>query len=296
MTNLSIIIVHYNTFELTQKCIASIYAYTRNSFEVIVVNNSDTDRPIEELKTEFPEITIIHPNENLGFAKGNNLGIQQAKGRYILLLNSDTELTSNSIDASLEILEKNDSIGVVSIRLNYPDGKPQANCQSFPSISGELLELTRLFKLFNRNWYAQKFNNSLLNLNESHYCDWVWGAFFLFRKNDLQKLKNKQLNDAYFMYGEDMEWCYQFKEIGLKCYYNASNSIIHYVGQSDFGTDSKKNQVMIQNELTFIKKYKGAFYCSCLKRYKAIKFRIQSFKSPELKTIANLYLKTSPEK
>lgn len=296
MTNISIIIVHYNTFDLTQKCIASIYAYTYCSFEVIVVNNSDLDRPIDNLKETFPDLIIVHPNKNLGFAKGNNLGIEHAKGKHILLLNSDTELTSSSIDSSLEILEKNASVGVVSIRLNYPDGRAQANCQSFPSISGELLELTRLFKLFNRNWYAKKFNNSLLNLSESHFCDWVWGAFFLFRKNDLQQLKNKQLNDAYFMYGEDMEWCYQFKEIGLKCYYDASNSIIHYVGQSEFGTDLKKNQVMIQNELTFIKKYKGAFYCFCLKLCKSAKFRIQSIKSPELKTIANLYLKTSPEK
>jgi GT2 family glycosyltransferase len=296
MIKVSIIIVHYNTYDLTQKCVASIYQFTPSIFEIIIVNNSDIDKPIEELKNQFPEIQIVHPNENLGFAKGNNLGIQYANGEHILLLNSDTELTVNCIEPALKNLEENNKIGVVSIRLNYPNGNAQANCQSFPSITGEILEFTRLFKLLNRKWYAQKFQNSLLNLSESHFCDWVWGAFFLFRKNDLMKLKSQKLSDSYFMYGEDMEWCYQFKEIGLSCFYDSSLSIIHYVGQSEFGNDLKKNTVMIQNELTFIKKYKGSFYCFCLKILKGIKFRIQAFKTPELKIISQLYYKISAKK
>lgn len=295
MIKVSIIIVHYNTYDLTQKCVASIYQFTPSIFELIIVNNSDFDKPIEELKNQFPDIQIVHPKENIGFAKGNNFGIQHANGEHVLLLNSDTELTSNCIDPAIKNLEENNKIGVVSIRLNYPNGNAQANCQSFPTITGEILEFTRLFKLLNRKWYAQKFQNSLLNLSESHFCDWVWGTFFLFRKDDLMKLKSKKLSDSYFMYGEDMEWCYQFKEVGFSSFYDSSLSIIHHVGQSEFGNDFKKNKVMIQNELTFVKKYKGSFYCFCLRIVKSLKFRIQAIKSSELKTIATLYFKTRPE-
>lgn len=286
----SIIIVNYNTYLYTEKCIYSIYNKTKGtSFEIILVNNSSADRNIQELKITFPGLIIIENSENLGFAKANNIGIKQAKGNYILLLNSDIELINDAISITKNILFQSRNIGVVSAQLQYPDGTLQPTCQSFPSIISELLETSRIHKLLNKNYIAKNHINSRLNLNKSNYCDWVWGTYFMFRKADLVKLPGNGLSEIFFMYGEDMEWCYQMKLAKLKSYYCAEAKVIHYMGQSAYGNNMKKNTAIIKNEILFLRKYKGASYSFVIRMLKGLKYLIQSIKNKSCYQIALIY-------
>ncbi|MBL0049389.1 MAG: glycosyltransferase family 2 protein [Bacteroidetes bacterium] len=289
----SIILVNYNTYAYTEKCISSIYEHTRNTaFEIIVVSNGCSDRNIKELLDTHPLIQLIENSENLGFAKANNIGIKAAGGKHVLLLNSDTELKNNAVNIAQNCLNDHPDIGVVSAQLQYPDGKLQHCCQSFPSIMGELLETTRLYKLFDRDKIARRYLNAFLNLKENTYCDWVWGTFFMFRYDDLELLEQKKLSERFFMYGEDMEWCYQFMQIGLKAYYCADAKVVHHLGKSDFGSNSKKFETIIRNEVQFITAYKGARYAFAVRMLRSFKFLLQSIKDKSCFQFAVLYANT----
>ena len=274
----SIIIVHYNTFDLTKACIASCMKHVASPFEIILVDNGSEEKPLDGILAEFPDVKYIDAGGNIGFAKGNNLGIKEAKGEFILLLNSDCELTEDSVTKSVDQLRKMPDVGVLTCSLSFPDGEKQNNYQSFPSVSGDLLEMTRLFKL-NKQRFASKYENRLLDSRENHYCDWVWGAFFLFRKSDLELLKEKQLNTSFFMYGEDMEWCWQFAKIGKRSYYFSETTVIHHMGKSNFGNNEKKWKTIIGNEIQTVRYFKGPFYTFFFRFFRSCKYYLSSNRS-----------------
>ena len=281
----SIIIVHYNTFDLTFACVASCYKHIVSDFEIILVDNGSSEKSLDELLTTFQRVKYVDAGGNIGFAKGNNLGIQAAKGEYILLLNSDCELTEDSITPSINYLKTHNEIGVLTCSLSFADGVKQNNFQSFPSIAGDLLEATRLFKLMNKEKFAAKYENRLLDSSKNRYCDWVWGAFFLFRKTDLLQLQKKQLSDRFFMYGEDMEWCWQFAELGKKTFYFAETVVVHHMGQSNFGSNNKKWRTIIRNEIQTVRYFKGNFYTFFFRVIRALKYLF----SPN-RSLAKFYL------
>lgn len=248
MEEVSVIIVNYNTTQLTRACLQSLMLHTTGiSYEVIVVDNASKE-PANALKLEFPEIVFIQSTTNLGFAGGNNLGIEQAKGEYILLLNSDTLLKENSIKISLDFLKKRQEVGVVSCRLIYPNGQHQSVAQRFPSIKYALIELFRLQKLMSKEQAGKCLLGSFFDHQSTTQVDWVWGAFFMFKASHLSLLPNKKLDDTYFMYYEDMQWCLDFKKQGLKTYFLADTEIIHLMG----GSSANKEGLMKQNKTIFM--------------------------------------------
>ena len=275
----SIIVVHYNTFDLTKACIASCVKHVQSPFEMILVDNGSEEKPLDELLIEFPDVKYIRSGGNIGFAKGNNLGIDEAKGEFILLLNSDCELTEDSVTKSMTQLKKIPDVGVLACSLIFPDGETQNNYQSFPSVKADLLEATRLFKLMNKERFATQYENRLLDNRKNHYCDWVWGAFFMFRKSDLELLKEKQLNASFFMYGEDMEWCWQFAKIGKRSYYFSETTVIHHMGKSNFGNNDKKWKTIIGNEIQTVRYFKGPFYTFFFRAFRSLKYLLSPNRS-----------------
>ena len=246
---LSIIIINYNTFALTHKCIETVYRFTKNiDFEIILVDNASTECDVEIFKHDFPNITLIKSAQNVGFAKGNNLGIQQAKGEYILLLNSDIELIENSIYSCVGFLRNNPKVGVVSPMLIYPDGRIQSVGQRFPSIKYQLFEYFRFQKLVSKKTAGKILLGSFFNYKFNVSVDWVWGAFFLTRKEIIEKLPEKKLDDKFFMYYEDMQWCLDIQGLGYEIYYVAETKAIHHMG----GSSGKKNDMMLKNGELFL--------------------------------------------
>lgn len=256
MPAVSIIIVNYNTFKLTQACIASIFEQTQElDIEVILVDNNSTDVNPDEFKRLFPQITLIKNPENSGFAKGNNLGIAAATGEYILLLNSDAALLNNAIFIVYQFLKRNNRVAVAAARLQYPNGRVQHNCQRFPSVRAKLFELLRLQK-FTGRWGEHVLLGSFFKHDSVAYPDWVWGTFFMFRKALLHSFPNHKLPETFFMYGEDMEWCMEFRKRGYTIAFIPEAQVMHHLGQSG-GT---AQQWIKRNNAIFLNTYYSALH------------------------------------
>lgn len=258
---LSIIIVNYNTFALTCKCIESIYQHTTHiSFEIILVDNASSEVNPDKFLDSFPDIKLLKSSTNLGFAKGNNLGILHAQGQLILLVNSDTELKNNACKVLADYLQVHDDVGVVTCKLVYPDGRVQNNCQRFPHWKISLLELLRVQKIFKR-WGQKKLLGPFFRYDELVVPDWVWGTFFMFRKKDLAAFPNKLLPDDFFMYGEDMQWCMEFKKQGLKIVYLPDGLVLHHLG----GSSANSKKMMAENNKVLFRRYYHPFHLKAIK-------------------------------
>lgn len=253
---ISIIIINYNTFELTINCIQSIYDKTTDiDFEIILVDNASTKNNPDDFLRHFPDITLIKSNTNVGFAKGNNLGIEKAKGEKILLLNSDTLLKNNAIKYSADFLNKHANVAVVSSSLEYEDGQLQHTCQRFPSVKYGLCELLRIQKFLGKEKGGKLLMGSFFNHQDIAFPDWVWGTFFMFPRKLLKELAEQKLADIFFMYGEDIQWCMEFKKLGYKIGFEPKAKVIHLMGKSG----APKNQLMIDNHKIFMNLYYNVF-------------------------------------
>lgn len=228
----SIIVVNYNTFETTVNCLQSILDFVKGvSFEIVLVDNNSTDVNPQKFKERFPDIKLVISPTNVGFAKGNNLGLSKSGGEYILLLNSDTLLTDDAVTIVHEFLKSQEKVAVATARLQYPDGRVQHNCQRFPSISARLFEVLRLQKIF-QQWGGKILFGPFFNYNSIAYPDWVWGTFFFFKRNLLIQLTDNKLPDDFFMYGEDVQWCYEFKRLGYSIAFVPHATVTHLMGKS----------------------------------------------------------------
>ncbi|EMR03696.1 glycosyltransferase family 2 protein [Cesiribacter andamanensis] len=248
---ISIIVVNYNTYKLTSACIYSILEHTKGvDYEVVLVDNNSTECEPEQFLLDFPSVRLIKTKANLGFAKGNNLGIKYAKGEVILLVNSDAELTNNAVKILADYLTAHTDVGVVTGKLRYPDGRLQHNCQRFPNWKVSLFELLRLQKVF-RRWGQRCLLGPFFSYDRLQEVDWVWGTVFMFRKSDLENFPNQQLPDDFFMYGEDIQWCMEFRKRNRKVVFVPQAEILHHMG----GSSANSKKLILQNTDLFLQKY-----------------------------------------
>lgn len=249
--DVSIIIVNYKTYDLTCNCINSILTHSVGfDFEIILIENGTNEFDNERVKHWGDAVTLIVSEKNLGFAGGNNLGIQSATGNYILLLNSDTYLQDNAINTTLQYLKNHPKAGVVSARLIYPDGRAQSVAQRFPSVKYQLIELLRLQKLMSKSKAGHTLLGSFFDYKDSVKADWVWGAYFMFPSTILKELPNHLLDDSYFMYYEDMQWCMDISKLGYEIHFCADAEVVHLLGASS----ANKNEMMHKNGELFLSK------------------------------------------
>lgn len=270
----SVIIINYNTFRLTVNCIASIIKHTKEvEYEIILVDNHSKECDPDLFKQEFPDITLIKSSVNAGFSKGNNIGIEASKGDHVLLLNSDTELTNDAISIAIKKLQQNPDVGVISGKLIYPDGKPQAVAGRFPSLRAELFELFRIGHIYPASKLSSIYHSDQWDYNVSTETDWVWGAFFMLSKAVIKQFPNGRLHEDYFMYYEDVLWCYYIKhKLGYKILYMSEPVIIHYLSASSNEKDEylKYKNKILPNQVMFLKKYKSAAYARAYYLLKAL--------------------------
>lgn len=249
--DVSVIIVNYNTYGLIADCIASVYQYTTGiTFEIILVDNASKEFPADEFRARYPDVKLILSEKNLGFAGGNNLGIAIAKGKYILLLNSDTYLKENSLLVTYQYMEQRPKAGVVSARLVYPDGRHQSVAQRFPSVKYELSELLRLQKFMSKQNAGKYLLGAFFDHNENTTADWVWGAYFFFRSELLNHMPGHKLDETYFMYNEDIQWCLDIHRLGYEVHFCADTEVVHIME----GSGGKKSKMMIENGELFLKR------------------------------------------
>jgi GT2 family glycosyltransferase len=254
--DVSIIVVNWNTKSLLRDCLISVYEESRDiDFEIIVVDNASTDGSREMIRNDFPKVILIENIKNRGFAAANNQGIAVAKGRYVLLLNSDTIVLDNCIANIVSFADTQPRAGVIGCRVLNSDRTLQPTCFMFPSILNLLLSSSYLYKLFPNNRFFGREQMTWWDANYVREVDIVKGCFMLIRREAIEKVGG--LDENFFMYAEETDWCYRFRKCGWKVMFAPVGEIIHYGGQS---TTQIPVAMIIQLRLSilkFIKKHYG---------------------------------------
>ena len=258
MTDVSIVIVNWNTRHVLHDCLKSIYDQCGEiDFEVIVIDNASVDGSAEMVKKDFPQVTLIENSQNCGFAAANNQGIDISKGRYVLLLNSDTVVLDNAIAKTVAFADSHLEAAVVGGRVLNPDRTLQPTCFMFPSILNMLLSSTYLYKLFPKSRFFGRERMTWWSRNDIREVDVVTGCFMLVRREAIEQVG--LLDERFFIYGEETDWCCRFKNAGWKVMFTPCTNIIHLGGQS---TQKKATAMVVQlrkSILQFMKKYHSPF-------------------------------------
>ena len=229
---LSVIIVSYNTKTDLRNCLASIYASDQLiRFRVWVVDNHSSDGSASMVEEMFPHVNLIPSPENLGFAKANNLVLREASSDFVLLLNPDTIVSDHAFDATIDFLKQHPHVGMATCKLVKADGTLDLACRrSLPSPLIGLWRAIGLAKLFPKSRIFARYNLTYLDENEANEVEAVNGAFMLARGQAVSEVG--LLDERFFMYGEDLDWCCRFREKGWKIYYLPSPAVIHLKGQA----------------------------------------------------------------
>lgn len=254
----SIIIVNYNTRDILNQCLGSIYQYTADiNFEIILVDNASADGSTEMIKARYPEVILIESKENLGFGRANNLGAKHASGTYLFLLNSDTIMLENSIKILYNFFEStNDpNLAVIGCKLLDINKRPHISYGNFPSIRQELFEygLSRIF----RKYYLTKLSPSVCDASRQiKEVDYIMGADLFFKKQIFEQVNG--FDEDFFLYYEETEICFRLKKKGYRILWVPLTSIIHYIGAS--GNQTKEFNYWILEQLH---KSKYLYYKKC---------------------------------
>jgi hypothetical protein len=249
MADLVIVIVNYNTRELLRGCLASLRAsVSPPTLRVIVVDNCSRDDSAAMVRSAFPEVEIIEAERNGGFAYGNNVGLRAAGfgadapaaalPRHVLLLNPDTVVPPSALRVMVDYLDAHPDVGAVGPKVVREDGTLDKACRrSFPTPEVSFYRLTGLGKLFPRSRRFARYNLTYLDVDALAEVDALVGAFMLMCGAALQQAG--LLDEAFFMYGEDLDLCYRIKQAGWRIIYNPAVTLLHIKGAASRKTSRR---------------------------------------------------------
>lgn len=260
MTDVSIIIVNWNTRDILRDCLNSVYKQTQGiAFEMIVVDNASSDGSATMVKREFPEAVLIENSQNRGFAAANNQGIKIAKGRYVLLLNPDTIVLDGAIQKTVAYADNHSDIGVLGCQVWLNENEIQKTCFSFPSISGLLVQKLGLFHMFPKSRIFGWIDYYWWDRTTLMDVDVVSGMFMLVRTSAIEQVG--MMDEDYFVYAEETDWCWRFQQAGWRCVFTPSARIIHLDGGSK-STEQISVKMYVQQQkslLIYFIKQRGRF-------------------------------------
>lgn len=228
----SVLIVSYNVKQYIIHCIDSInksdYA---GQIEIIVVDNNSFDGSLDEIKSKMKDVICFQNDVNVGFGKAVNQAAKVATGEYYLILNPDTIIEESTISTFVDYLEKDHAIGLVGPKIVNSDGSLQKGSKrSFPTISVAMPKLIGLDKIFPNSRWAGRYNLNYLNPDEIHKVDAISGSCMFIRSELFNKIGG--FDEQFFMYGEDLDLCYQVHQLGFEVHYLPTTQIMHYQGES----------------------------------------------------------------
>lgn len=253
---ISIIINNYKTRGLLKQCLKGILANPPAvEYEIIVVDNDSRDGSVELIREKFPSVKLIDAKENLGHQRGNNLGIKNSSGKYVLILNTDIAIMTDAIDKMYQFMEANSQIALLGPRLKNPDGSIQYSCLRFPTIWVPIFRRTFFGKLPFARKQIDKYLMADFNHSETRPVDWILGSCHLVRRSAIDKVG--MMDEQLFMYFGDVAWCKKFSQAGYAVYYFADVDIIHYHRResAESGIFSKIFWIHIFDWFKYMKKY-----------------------------------------
>lgn len=235
LLEISIIIINWNTKDLLRACLESIYKYPPNvDYEIIVVDNASTDDSPRMVKTDFPQVRLIQNQANLGFAKANNQAIRQSESNFILLLNSDTEVTEGSISGLYQLAQMNAKAAITGPLIRNPNNKIEESCGQiqtpFAILATKLQRLSPRLLGFMRKWASHRTPSGIEQVG------WLTGACMLIRRSALNEVG--LFDEKIFMYFEDADLCYRLSKADWLMIVDSSIEVFHHRG----GTNANRQK------------------------------------------------------
>lgn len=265
--DLSAIIVNWNTKRLLRNCLSSVYAQGHGiTYEVLVVDNGSSDGSTEMVETEFPQTRLLRNIENVGFAKANNQAIELSKGRYVLLLNSDTVVLDGALQTLVRFMDQYADAGAAGCKLVNEQGALEYSCRSFPR--------PKVAFFLNHPWASVPFGDrwfqDYLLLDWEHNTvrpvDFVTGACLIVRRECIQEVG--LLDEAFFMMVEDVDWCYRIRKGGWEIYYVPSAEVIHIKGAS-YANDANGRRMRLEAHRSMIRFFKKHYQMGTVIHFRA---------------------------
>ncbi len=264
MVDLSVVIVNWNVCDLLRRCLHSILVNLPHEIEIIVVDNASTDGSVEMVRTEFPDVRVIANTENRGFPSGNNQGITEAQGRYILLLNPDTEMLGDALATMVNYADEHPDVGVVGPQLLNTDGSVQPSRRRLPTLATAFFESTWLQPYAPRrlldHYYAHDRPDDAIQ-----DVDWVKGAALMARREAIEQVG--LMDERFFMYSEELDWCRRFRDAGWRIVYLPTAQVIHHEGKSSEQVIAARHIHFQTSKVRYFRKYHGRLAAETLRLF-----------------------------
>ena len=280
MVDLSVIIVSWNVRELLQRCLQALVPSSKFqvpcsplnnlergtwNLELIVVDNASSDGSAAMVRQHFPQVRLIANNSNLGFTHANNQGLAASQGRYVLLLNPDTEVVGDAVATLLAFLEAHPDVGVVGPQLRFPDGSIQPSRRRFPTLATAFVESTVLQPLFAGSSLLRRYYVADQPDDVTQDVDWLVGACLLVRREAIEQAG--PLDEGFFMYSEELDWCRRLKQAGWRIVYLPAAQVIHYEGKSSEQNLAARDIRFHSSKVRYFRKHHGAWSAELLRLF-----------------------------
>lgn len=264
MVDLSLVIVSWNVRDLLRRCLCSILADLTCKLEAIVVDNASTDGSAAMVRDEFPSVRLIAGDTNLGYPGGNNVGLRMAQGRYLMILNPDTEVCPGALAAMVAYADAHPDVGVVGPQLLNPDGSVQSSRRRFPTFATALFESTWLQPLAPRSMLERYY---VLDRPDDMTLDvdWVDGAALMARRAAVEQVG--LLDEGFFMYSEELDWCRRFRQAGWRVVYLPEAKIVHHRGKSSDQVVAARHIYFNTSKVRYFRKYHGVLAAETLRLF-----------------------------
>lgn len=252
----SIGIISFNAREFLDRCISSVLNQVENvSLEVIVVDNASTDGSADLVREKYPEVILIEEKENRGYGAAANRAFSSGSGRFNLLLNSDIELKEGCLAALIRFMNSHPEAGIVGCRLLETDGSIQRTCRSFPSFSGYLYEATFLYRLFPGNRIVGRYHLTYMDYGREAQVEVPLGALFFVRREVWEK--NNGMDERFFMYSEETDFCFRASRSGWEIWYTPEGTAVHHGAKSTGHTPARMFVENHRSKLLFMRLHRG---------------------------------------
>ena len=268
---LSVIILSWNVRDLLRACLASL-PLADPQVEIIVVEAASGDGSAEMVRVEFPSVNLIASAENLGYTRGNNLGLRAARGRYLLILNPDTEIMGDALAQMLAYMDAHPTVGLLGPQMLYPDGTVQSTRRRFPMLATSFFESIWLQPIAPRSLLDHYYARDLAD-DAVAEVDWVVGAALLVRREAYEQVGG--LDEGFFMYSEELDWCRRMKAAGWQVVYFPPARLVHHEAKSSAQVPAATHIRFNTSKVRYYRKYYGPLAAEALRWFLLGNFAVQ---------------------